>query len=130
MNQRQEMYHTMNIMVASVLMTYGFKFITFTHIIRADGKESKEFWFEGTSPTCPMKAEEVAHYTTKGSEALAAKDPENPVLWMRGAMTNRNTLVEIIKKSPRMVEITNGIRTALIAETASEETRRAVAEML
>ena len=40
MNQKQELYHTMNLSVASILMTYGFKFVTFTHIIRADGRES------------------------------------------------------------------------------------------
>lgn len=120
----------MNIMVASVLMTYGFKFITFTHIVRADGKESKEFWFEGNSESCSLKAEQVAFYATKGAEGLAKEDPENPILWMRGVLDNRTSLIAIIKNSPRMVEIKNGTRSALIAETASEETRRQVAEML
>lgn len=130
MNQRQELYHTTNLSVASILITCGFKLITFTHIIRDDGKESKEFWFEGQSATCTMKAEEVAFYATKGAEALREKDAESPVLWMRGVLTNRGTLIEIIKKAPRMVEISNGTRKALIAETASEETRRQVAAML
>lgn len=120
----------MNIMVASVLMTYGFKFITFTHILRADGKESKEFWFEGHSESCPFPAEHVAFYATKGADGLAEKDPENPILWMRGVLENRNSIIAIIKNSPRMVEIKNGNRSALIAETASEETKRQVAEML
>lgn len=130
MNQKQELYHTMNLMVASVLMTYGFKFITFTHIVRADGKESKEFWFEGRSDDCPYPAEQVAFYATKGAESLREKDAESPVLWMRGALTNRTSLIDIIKNTPRMIEIKNGSRSALIAETASEETRRQVAEML
>jgi len=120
----------MNIMVASVLMTYGFKFITFTHIIRGDGRESKQFWFEAQSPECPMKAGEVAYYATKGHSDLASKDKENPVLWMRGVLMNRNTMIEIVKNSPRMIEISNGSRKALIAETASEETKRQVAAML
>lgn len=130
MNPKQELYHTMNIMVASVLMTYGFKFVTFTHIIRADGRESKEFWFEANSDDCQLKAGEVAYYATKGHEDMLAKDKESPVLWMRGALMNRTTLVEIVKTSPRMVEISNGSRKALIAETASEETKRQVAAML
>jgi hypothetical protein len=130
MNQKQELYHTMNLTVASILMTYGFKLITFTHILRDDGKESKEFWFEGQSASCPFKAEEVGFYATKGAETLRDKDAENPILWMRGVMTNRVTLIEIIKTAPRMVEISNGTRKALIAETASEETRRQVAAML
>jgi hypothetical protein len=130
MNQKQELYHTMNLSVASILMTYGFKFVTFTHIIRADGRESKEFWFEAQSTECPLKAGEVAYYATKGHEDMLAKDKESPVLWMRGALMNRSTLVEIVKTSPRMVEISNGSRKALIAETASEETKRQVAAML
>ena len=120
----------MNLSVASILMTYGFKFVTFTHIIRADGRESKEFWFEAQSPECPLKAGEVAYYATKGHEDMLSKDKESPVLWMRGALMNRSTLVEIVKTSPRMVEISNGSRKALIAETASEETKRQVAAML
>ena len=130
MNQKQELYHTTNLSAASILMTCGFKLVTFTHIVRDDGKESKEFWFEGQSATYGMKAEEVAFYATKGADALKEKDPENPVLWMRGVLTNRGTLIEIVKNAPRMVEISNGTRKALIAETASEETRRKVAEML
>lgn len=124
------MFHTMNLMVADVLMTYGFKLITFTHIVRKDGKESKEFWFEGTSPECGFNAEKVAHYLTKGAEELREKNPESPILWMRAALMNRGELIGIIKDTPRMVEITNGTRSALIAETASEETRRKVAAML
>ena len=120
----------MNIMVASALMTYGFEFITFTHIIRADGRESKEFWFNANSKDCPLKAGEVAYYATKGHEDMASKDKESPILWMRGALMNRTTLIEIVKNSPRMVEISNGSRKALIAETASEETKRQVAAML
>lgn len=130
MNHKQEMYHTMNLSVAAILMTYGFKLVTFTHIIRDDGRESKEFWFEGQSATCSMKAEEVAFYATKGADALKEKDAENPVLWMRGVLANRTTLIEIIKKAPRMIEISNGTRKALIAETASEETRQQVAAIL
>ena len=133
----------MNIMVADILITYGFKLVTFTSIIRSDGKESKEFWFDAKSPDCQVpftpldrerkhwsQAEYVAHYATKGSDELKAIDPEHPLLWMRAAMMNRNQLIEIIKNAPRMVEITNGSRRALIAENASEETKRKIAAML
>lgn len=133
----------MNIMVADILLTYGFKLQTFTSIVRADGKESKEFWFDSKSPDCqvPMtplnrkrkhwsQADYVSHYATKGSDELRVIDPEHPLLWMRAALMNRNQLIEIIKKAPRMVEITNGSRRALIAENASEETKRKIAAML
>ena len=133
----------MNIMVADILLTYGFKLLTFTSIIRTDGKESKEFWFDSKSTDCQVpitpldrdrkhwsQADYVSHYATKGSDDLKAIDPEHPLLWMRAAMMNRNQLIEIIKNAPRMVEITNGTRRALIAENASEETKRKIASML
>jgi len=120
----------MNIMVATCLMSYGFKLITYTHIRRADGKESKEFWFSATSPKCAFDAETVAQYATTRHEELEAKDIEHPILWMRAALMNRNQLVEIIKQSPRMVEIHSNGRKILISETASEETKRQIAAMI
>lgn len=130
MEQRQELFHTMNIMVASVLMTYGFKLITYTHILRSDGKESKEFWFNNKSSDCDMSAADAANYLTKEVEKLKAKNPEHPLLWMRGALLNRGEIVGIVKKTPRMIQIRNGDRSALIAENASEETKRQIAELL
>lgn len=130
MNDKKAMYHTMNLMVATILMSYGFKLITYTHIKRSNGKESKEFWFDTISPTCELTAEEAAFYVTKGVETLQAKDAEHPLLWMRAVLMNRNQLVEIIKAAPRMVEITNGSRKALIAENASEDAKRKIAAML
>jgi hypothetical protein len=127
---KQELFSTQNLSVASVLMTHGFKMVTFTHIVRSDGKQSKEFWFEASSKHCDYKAEQVAYYVTKGSEDLRQIKPEDPVLWMRGVLTNRNTLVEIVKTAPRMVEIKNGSRRALISADASDELKRQIAEML
>jgi hypothetical protein len=116
--------------VADILLTYGFELVTFTHIVRSDGKQSKQFWFSSDSKECAMDAQEVADFATTKHEQLTATDKEHPILWMRAALMNRNQLVEIIKQSPRMIEITNGGRKCLIAESASEETKRQVAEML
>jgi hypothetical protein len=133
----------MNIMVADILLTYGFELQTFTSIIRADGKESKQFWFSANCPDCRVpitpldrdrkgwsQADYVSHYATKGADELKAIDPEHPLLWMRAALMNRNQLIDIIKNAPRMIEIKNGERTALIAENASPETKRKIAAML
>lgn len=120
----------MNIMVADILLTYGYKLVTFTHIARADGKESKQFWFESNSSQCDLEAQQVAEYATTKHEELEVKDKEHPILWMRAALMNRNQLVEIIKQAPRMVEIRNGTRKALISENASEETKRQIAAMI
>ena len=130
MNKTQKLYHTLNLTVADILLTLGFKLETFTHIVRSDNKESKEFWFAAESDKCEFQADKVAHYATKGARELEAINPEHPILWIKAALENRNQLIDIIKKSPRMVTIYNGEKTALIAETASAETRRQVAELL
>lgn len=143
MNDRQEMFHTMNLMVATVLITYGFPLMTYTHVLRGDGKESKEFWFDAKSPECDVpttpldrdrkhwtQADYVAHYATKGADELKAINADHPILYMRAMMMNRNELLDVIKKAPRMVEISNGSRRALIAENASAETKRKIAAML
>lgn len=130
MKDKQELYHTMNIMVADILLTYGFELLTYTHIVREDGKHSKEFWFSSTCSDCEYPAEQVAYYATKGADELTERDPDHPILWMRSALMNRNQLVEIIKAAPRMVEISNGSRRALIAENATDETKRKIAAML
>lgn len=130
MNDKLELYHTMNVMVATILLSYGFEVVTFTHIVRDDGKESKDFWFHARSATCPFDAATVAKYATKEWENLHAKDAEHPLLWMRAALLNRNTIIEIIKNAPRMVEISNGSRRALIKEGTSEETKKQIASML
>lgn len=127
---KQELFSTQNLSVASALLTHGFKMVTFTHIIRSDGKASKEFWFEASSKDCDYKAEQVAFYITKGSEELRAIRPQDPVLWMRGVLTNRNTIIDIVKNAPRMVEIRNGNRRALISADATDETKRQIAAML
>jgi hypothetical protein len=143
MNEKQEMFHTMNLMVATVLLSCGFRLITYTHIVRQDGKQSKDFWFEANSPDCKVpttphererkhwsKADYVSYYLTKGSGELAATDPEHPLLWMRAALMNRNQLVDIVKNAPTMIEISNGTRRALIAANASDEAKRKIAAML
>lgn len=120
----------MNIMVADILLTYGFELVTFTHVVRTDGKEAKEFWFNSRSDKCEFAASKVADYATKDFAKLEAIDKEHPVLWMRAALMNRNQLVSIIKAAPRMIEIKNNGRSALIAETASDEVKKQIASML
>ena len=130
MNGKEEWYHTMNIMVTSILMAYEFEMITYTHILRKDGKESKEFWFKAKSPDCEFSAEKVAFYATKGAEELMGIDPKHPILKMRKALLKRGDAVGIIKSAVRLIEVVNGDRRTLIPENASEETKRQIAELL
>lgn len=130
MKQKQELFHTMNLMVFSMLLSYGFKLIGYTKIIRADGKISNDFWFEGSCENCEFSAEKVAYYATTGTEELRKKSPDHPILWMKNALLYRNDGVGIIKNAEPLVEIRKGERTALVPASASEETKRKISEML
>lgn len=129
MNEKQELFHTINLKVATALLTLGFEKVTISKIVRADGKESVVFWFNAANAD-GLRADTVLDGMTRGGDALAEKDPENPINYMRVFAHNRDELVADIHKTPRMVEVAKDGRRVLIAETASEETKRKIAEML
>lgn len=120
----------MNLMVFSMLQAYGFKFIGYSKIIRADGKISNDFWFEASCDNCEFNAEKVAFYATNGTEELRKKSPDHPILWMKNALLYRNDGVAIIKNAEPLVEVRKGDRSALVPASASDETKRKISEML
>lgn len=127
--QKQELFHTTNLKAATALLTMGFEKVCISKVRRDDGKESIVFWFNAENAE-GMKAATVYNGMTKGGEKLAKSDPENPINYMRCFASNRDELVADIQQTPRMVEIQKDGRRALIAETASDETKRQIAEMI
>lgn len=127
---RQELFSTINLKVATALLTLGFKKVTLTTIRQHDGRESRVFWFEGTNDKGD-KAQSIAHSFTAGVDNLAAKDPEGVLYHLYAYAHNRDELIKDVHAAPRMVEIiTPEGRRLMIAETASEETRQKVAAMI
>ena len=127
---KMEMFHTMNLMVFSILKSYGFNYIGYAKVIRADKKVSNDFWFEASCANCEFSAEKVAYYATLGTEELRKLNPDHPILWMKNALLYRNDGVGIIKNTETLVEVKNGTRSALVPASASKETRRKISEML
>jgi hypothetical protein len=127
---QKEMFSTINLKVATALLTLGFKKITLTTIRQHDGKESRVFWFEGTNSRGD-KAETISHLFTRGVEQLKANDPEGVLYHLYAYAHNRDELIKDVYAAPRMVEIvTPEGRRLMIAENASEETRQKVAAMI
>jgi hypothetical protein len=129
MTNKLELFHTTNIKVATALLTLGFEKITISSLTRSDGKNSIVFWFAGTNAE-GLKAATVHHGMTKGGEALARKEPENIVNYLRCYAGNRDELIADIHNTPKMVVIEKDGQKIAISATASDETKRQIAEMI
>ena len=101
-NDKESYFYTANIKVATALATMGFAMKQpepVTRMVRPDGKESTIFWFDDLSTT-GAKARDVVLGMTKEGDALDASDPENPINYIRAALLNRDTLVELVCTRP------------------------------
>ena len=127
----QEFFHTSNIKVATALVTLGFELCKqpVTRTVRDDGKESTVFWFHPRNAE-GKSAMDVFRGMTKDGEALNARDPENPINYLRSYAANRDEIVSLIRNTPRQVVIERNGRKIAIREDASEETRRKVSKFL
>jgi hypothetical protein len=129
MTDKLELFHTTNIKVATALLTLGFEKITISSMTRTDGQTSIVFWFAGTNAE-GLKAATVYHGMTKGGEALARKEPENIVNYLRCYAGNRDELIADVKHTPKMVVIEKDGQKIAVSATASDEMKRQIAEMI
>jgi hypothetical protein len=129
MTDKTELFHTTNIKVATALLTLGFEKITISSMTRSDGQTSIVFWFAGTNAE-GLKAATVHHGMTKGGEALARKEPENIVNYLRCYAGNRDELIADVKHTPKMVVIEKDGQKIAVSATASDEMKRQIAEMI
>lgn len=129
MTDRMELFHTTNLKVATALLTLGFEKVTISKMTRADGQNSIVFWFAGTNAD-GIKARDVFHGMTKGGEALARKEPEHIVNYLRCYANNRDELIADIHNTPDMVVIEKDGQKIAISKNASEQTKRQIAEMI
>jgi hypothetical protein len=129
MTDKTELFHTTNLKVATALLTLGFEKITISKMTRSDGQNSIVFWFAGANAD-GIKASAVYYGMTKGGEALARKEPENVINYLRCNANNRDELIADIHNTPKMVVIEKDGQKIAISENASEEIKRQIAEMI
>ena len=67
---------------------------------------------------------------TKDGEELERKDPENPINYIRAALANRDVLVELIRDTPRIIEIERDGKKIAISEKASIQTKKEMSAFL
>jgi hypothetical protein len=131
-NIAEEYFYTANLKAATALATLGFKLKNpnpVTRTIRNDGKESTVFWFDSLNAE-GQKAEDVYSGMTKGGEALEKSDPENILNYFRAYSANRDVFVDLIRNTPRMVEITTNGKHILIREDATDDDKKNIAKMI
>ena len=91
-----------------------------TNIVREDGSRQVTFWFNaGTG-----NAEAKKQMECKWSEVTA--DPESPVLYVRAALENRETLLGLCKRTEAIQIISRGGQTLLVPVNAKPELKRAI----
>ena len=131
-NTQEEYFYTANLKAATALATLGFKLknpTPITRTIRADGKESTVFWFDCLNES-GQKAEDVYSGMTKGGDALDKQDPENVINYLRAYASNRDVFVDLIRNTPRMVEVITNGKHILIREDATEEDKKNIAKLI
>jgi hypothetical protein len=126
-----KLFQTINLKAAVALATLGFKPNNppVTRIVRQDGKESTVFWFDCINDK-GQDASEIYRAMTKDGEELERKDPENPINYIRAALANRDVLVELIRDTPRIIEIERDGKKIAISEKASLETKKEMSAFL
>ena len=131
MDCNKKFFHTINLKAAVALATMGFKmnFPPVTRLVRTDGKESTEFWFEGENDK-GQDASQVYRQMTKEGDELEAKDPEHPICYIRAALANRDVFVDIIRNTPRLIEIEHNGKRIAISENASDKTKQEMTRFL
>ena len=126
-----KLFQTINLKAAVALATLGFKPNNppVTRIVRQDGKESTVFWFDCINDK-GQDASEVYRAMTKEGEELERKDPENPICYIRAALANRDVLIELIRDTPRIIEIERDGKKIAISEKASTQTKKEMSAFL
>ena len=124
-------FHTINLKAAVALATLNFKMNKppVTRLVRTDGKESTEFWFEGVNDK-GQDASQVYRQMTKEGDELEATDPENPLCYIRAALANSDDLVDIIRNTPRMIEVEYKGKRIANSENASDKTKQELTRFL
>jgi hypothetical protein len=116
-NDKETYFYTANIKVATALATMGFAMKQpepVTRMVRPDGKESTIFWLG----------------MTKEGDALDASDPENPINYIRAALLNRDTLVDLVHGTPRRIIIERNGKRIAIREDATDADKKILATKL
>jgi hypothetical protein len=114
---------TTNLKVAACVAAFGATLRQsdpVTNIVKQDGTRQVTFWFNAGTGSAEAKKQ----MECKWSEVTA--DPESPVLYVRAALENRETLLGLVKRAEPIQIISRGGQTLLVPVNAKPELKRAI----
>jgi len=129
---------TADIKLASILISCGIpirEHDPITCVVDHDKgtrRETFTFWFDGSAPGKKDEAKKlIAAYQAARNWETMTLDVEHPLYWMKGALENREQLLNWIRKSVKPMRIIqNGNKTVLIGEHASPALREKMKAMM
>lgn len=129
---------TRDIKLASILVSLGVPIRQTDPVTcvvdTSNGRRSEvfTFWFDVSASGMREKAKAlVAAYEAARNWTSYTLDNEHPIYWMKGALENREVLLNWIRKDVKPMQIlTSGNKTVLIGEHASPELRAKLRAML
>jgi hypothetical protein len=131
--QPLDLFHTVNLKLASALLTLGWNLYEqepVTRIVNPDQTETTRFFFLSRHPETGASAFEVFKNFEKHAEVFATADPEHPLNYIRAALYNRDELVGLVKRTHRMVSIHRNGKRIAISEHADAETKQKLAKFI
>ena len=125
-------FSTRDLKLATILLTLGFEpenpAAPATRIRRDSGEESTVFHFLANSPT-GQQANQVMEWV-RDTDTFLEKNPEHPVAYILAALRNRDTLVTIVKATPRQLVFERNGKIVSISENATEADKKRFAKFL
>lgn len=126
-----------DIKLASILVAMGIPIrevdpvTCVVHTDRGHRQEDYKFWFDVTKGLREKAMELIEAYNKAKNWQEMTLDHEHPLYWMKGALENREVLLNWIRKDVKPMQIlTAGNKTVLIGERASAGLREKMKALL
>jgi hypothetical protein len=125
-------FSTRDLKLATILLTLGFEpenpAAPATRIRRDSGEETTVFHFLASSPT-GQQANQVMEWF-RDADIFLEKNPDHPVAYILAALRNRDTLVSVVKATPRQLVFERNGKIVSISENATEADKKRFAKFL
>lgn len=122
-------FSTRDLKLATLLTTLGWQFENpqrpASRIKRESGDESTVFHFLAAHPETNQAAEKIMHWFADG-----VPDTEHPAAYIIAALKNRDSLLSVVKSTPRQVVFQRNGKLISISENASEADRKRFAKFI
>jgi hypothetical protein len=133
MSKPLAIFSTRDLKLATVLLTLGWNpentSAPATRIKRESGDESTVFHFLANHPESGQRADDIMKAFSAGDEWLDA-NPEHPAAYAIAALRNRDSLLTVVKRTPRQVVFERNGKIISISENATDADKKRFAKFI